>query len=341
MIGDLSTRPRGFTPEIAPGVAVALTGTVVAIACSRLFPALNPMLAAIVLGAVLGNAIRLPARVGAGLAFSARTLLRVGIALLGLQLLLGDIAALGWQVIVLVVVIVGLGIAGTVAMGAALGLGWTQRLLIACGFSICGAAAVAAVDSVTEADEEEVLTAVTLVVVFGTAMIVAVPLLSSSLHLSDTAAGMWAGASIHEVAQVVAAGGAIGGTALGVATVVKLARVLLLAPVVTAISIHQRRRAGPDGSARRPPMVPAFVVAFVGCVCLRSTGILPEGVLDAASLAQTVLLTCAMFALGVGVRFATMREVGARPVVLAAASTVWVAGIALAGVLVIDPTPAG
>lgn len=337
MIGDLSTRPRG----LAPGVAVALAGMAVAIWTSRLVPALNPMLVAIVLGAVLGNSIRLPPGVGAGLAFSARTLLRVGIALLGLQLLFGDIAALGWQVIALVVVIVGLGIAGTVILGGALGLGWTQRLLIACGFSICGAAAVAAVDSVTEADEEEVLTAVTLVVIFGTAMILAVPLLSSALHLSDTAAGMWAGGSIHEVAQVVAAGGAIGGTALGVATVVKLARVLLLAPVVTAISIHRRRLAGAGGHATRPPMVPAFVVAFIACVCVRSSGILPEGILDAASLAQTVLLTCAMFALGVGVRVATMRRVGARPVVLAAASTVWVAGIALAGVLLIGPVPAG
>lgn len=337
--GLTGVRVRART--LAPGTALTLAGTAVAMGVGHLVPTLNPMLVAIVLGAALGNTVRLPARATAGLAFSSRTLLRVGIALLGLQLLLGDITALGWQVVALVVVIVVLGIAGTMALGGALGLGWTQRLLIACGFSICGAAAVAAVDSVSDTDEEEVLTAITLVVIFGTLMIVAVPVLSGALGLSDTAAGMWAGGSIHEVAQVIAAGGAIGGGALAVATVVKLARVLLLAPVVTVISLHRRRTTGTDARGTRPPLVPGFVVAFLALVLLRSSGLVPDPVVDAASLAQTVLLTCAMFALGIGVRVAAMRRVGARPVILAAASTVWVAGLALAGVLLIAPTLGG
>lgn len=337
--GLTGVRVRART--LAPGTALTLAGTAVAMGVGHLVPTLNPMLVAIVLGAALGNTVRLPARATAGLAFSSRTLLRVGIALLGLQLLLGDITALGWQVVALVVVIVVLGIAGTMALGGALGLGWTQRLLIACGFSICGAAAVAAVDSVSDTDEEEVLTAITLVVIFGTLMIVAVPVLSGALGLSDTAAGMWAGGSIHEVAQVIAAGGAIGGGALAVATVVKLARVLLLAPVVTVISLHRRRTTGTDARGTRPPLVPGFVVAFLALVLLRSSGLVPDPVVDAASLAQTVLLTCAMFALGIGVRVAAMRRVGARPVILAAASTVWVAGLALAGVLLITPALGG
>lgn len=337
--GLTGVRVRART--LAPGTALTLAGTAAALGVGHLVPTLNPMLVAIVLGAALGNTVRLPARATAGLAFSSRTLLRVGIALLGLQLLLGDITALGWQVVALVVVIVVLGIAGTMALGGALGLGWTQRLLIACGFSICGAAAVAAVDSVSDTDEEEVLTAITLVVIFGTLMIVAVPVLSGALGLSDTVAGMWAGGSIHEVAQVIAAGGAIGGGALAVATVVKLARVLLLAPVVTVISLHRRRTTGTDARGTRPPLVPGFVVAFLALVLLRSSGLVPDPVVDAASLAQTVLLTCAMFALGIGVRVAAMRRVGARPVILAAASTVWVAGLALAGVLLITPALGG
>ena len=332
------TVPSHSARAVAPGAALTLAGTAVALSVGHLVPALNPMLVAIVLGAALGNTGRVPTRAAAGLAFSSRTLLRIGIALLGLQLVLGDITALGWQVIVLVVVIVVMGIVGTLALGGALGLGWTQRLLIACGFSICGAAAVAAVDSVSDSDEEEVLTAVTLVVVFGTLMIVAVPVLSTMLGLSDTAAGMWAGGSIHEVAQVIAAGGAIGGSALAVATVVKLARVLLLAPVVTVISLQRRRVTGTDGPGTRPALVPAFIVAFLVLVCLRSSGLVPATALDVASAAQTILLTCAMFALGTGVRLAAMRRVGARPVILAAASTTWVAGLALAGVLLISPT---
>ena len=154
-------------------------------------------------------------------------------------MLISDILGLDWQIILVVVVIVGLGIFGTLFLGRLLGLIWTQRLLIACGFSICGAA----VDGVVDAKEEEVLTAVALVVIVGTLMIPTIPLLSGIFGLSDIDAGLWARGSIHEVAQVVAEGGTLGGAALGVATVVKLARVLMLAPIMAILSVQQRRLA--------------------------------------------------------------------------------------------------
>lgn len=324
--------------DVAPGLLLCVGGAALAMVVAQLAPALSPLLVAIVLGAVLTNVTRLPSRTGSGVTFSAKALLRVGIALLGLQLLLRDILDLGWQVIVVVVVVVLLGIAGTVVVGAWLGLSWTQRLLIACGFSVCGAAAVAAIDGVVDAEEEEVLTSVALVVLFGTLMIPAVPLLSSAIGLSNVGAGMWAGASIHEVAQVVAAGGAIGGAALSVAVVVKLTRVLMLAPIATALSVYQRRIAGTNSAAQRPPLVPLFIVAFLALVSLRSTGVVPQGALDVAEVLQTGLLTTAMFALGTGVQISTLKSVGVRPFVLAALSTVWVAGIALVGVLLTQGT---
>jgi len=318
--------------ELLPGLAVCVTGTAIAMGVNRIVPTVSPLLIAIVLGAVLANTISLPARMRPGVQFSAKKLLRVGIALLGLQLLLGDILALGWGVIAMVVAIVGLGITGTMYAGKLLGLSWSQRILIACGFSICGAAAVAAVDGVVDAKEEEVLTAVALVVVFGTLMIPAVPLLASALGLSHFEAGMWAGGSIHEVAQVVAAGGAIGGGALAVAVVVKLARVLMLAPVMAVLSVRQRRLSN-GADVKRPPLIPLFVLAFLACVVLRSTGVIPAAVLADAKLLQTALLAAAMFALGAGVHVATIRKVGARPFLLATVSTVWVAAIALVGVM--------
>ncbi|MGX6510866.1 YeiH family protein [Rhodococcus sp. SJ-2] len=318
--------------RLTPGLALCAVASAIAMAAGALVPALSPLLIAIVLGAVVANVVDLPQRVRPGLAFSAKRLLRVGIALLGLQLLLADVLGLGWKVIVVVVAVVALGISGTMVVGGLLGLTWTQRVLIACGFSICGAAAVAAVDGVVDAKEDEVLTAVALVVIFGTLMIPAVPLLSQALGLSDEAAGVWAGGSIHEVAQVVAAGGVIGGAALGVAAVTKLARVLMLAPVIAILGIRQRLTAS-GADAHRPPLVPLFVAAFLVCVGVRATGLVPDVVLGAASVVQTALLTAAMFALGAGVRVATIRKVGARPFVLAAISTVWVASIALVGVL--------
>jgi uncharacterized integral membrane protein (TIGR00698 family) len=299
-------------------------------------PTVSPLLITIVLGAIAANVVNLPSYLRPGLQFASKRLLRIGVALLGLQLMLHDILSLGAGMIVVVVAIVCLGIVGTMFTGKWLGLSWTQRLLIACGFSICGAAAVAAVDTVVNAeDEEEVLTAVALVVVFGTLMIPVIPAISSLLGVSVFDAGLWAGGSIHEVAQVVAAAGTIGGTALGVAVVVKLARVLMLAPVMAVLSVRQRRIAGRDATIRRPPLIPLFVAAFIVCVAARSTGLLPAGLLGYAKIVQTALLTVAMFALGTGVHLSMFKKVGARPFVLAALSTGWIAAIALTGVLLV------
>src|SRR5699024_6744314 len=118
---------------------------------------------------------------------------------------------------------------GTLSVGHLMGISFAQRLLIACGFSVCGAAAVAAAEVATEATEEEVATSSALVVVFGTLMIPLYPLLGSLLGMPDEMTGMWIGASTHEVAEVVAAGGAVSGAALAVAVTVKLARVITLA----------------------------------------------------------------------------------------------------------------
>src|SRR5699024_6980083 len=269
--------------------------------------------------------------VAPGLAFAAKTLLRAGIALLGFQLLLTDIVDLGWVVIVTVVAVVVVGIVSTWSLGGLLGLGLPQRMLIACGFSICGAAAVAAAGGVADAEEEDTMTAIALVVVFGTLMIPLVPLLSTWLGLSAEEAGVWVGASIHEVAQVVAAGGAIGGAALGVAVIVKLARVLLLAPVIVGISIAQRRRGTSVPGGERPPLVPASIFVFLAWGALRSSGIVPEFAIDSAHHRQTILLTAAMFALGTGVKLASLRKVGPKPVALAGAATAIVGGVGLSG----------
>ncbi|MFB6610921.1 YeiH family protein [Agromyces sp. NPDC056379] len=333
-------RVRARLVDVAPGLGLAATGVAVSMAATFLLPGMSALLIAIVLGVLLRNTVPLPSRVEAGLAFAAKPLLRLGVVLLGLQLVLGDILDLGIGVIVVVAAIVVIGIASTLVIGRLLGISATQRLLIACGFSICGAAAVAAVDGVVDAEEEEVVTAVALVVVFGTLMIPLIPLAASLLGLDAQQAGMWAGGSIHEVAQVVAVGGALGGTGLAVAVVVKLARVLMLAPVLAVVSVQRRRSlaadAGSDGaSGRRPPIIPLFVVGFIAMVVVRSFGWVPDVVVAGAGVAQTVLLAAAMFALGTGVRFSMFRRVGVRPFALAGASTLIVTGVALAGVVAV------
>lgn len=331
-----ATRLPGLAACFALGVLAVLTATAV----RPWAPALSPLLLAILAGLAWRNLAPVPERLAPGVAFAAKPVLRVGIVLLGLQLLLSDVLELGWGVVGLVVAVVAATFAATLALGRALGLPWDLTALVASGFSICGAAAVAAADSVVRARREMAATALGLVVLFGTLMIPLMPLLTRALGLDEQAAGLWIGASTHEVAQVVAAGGLVGGTALSVAVTVKLARVVLLAPVMTALAWGQRRRdaagtgTGDDdgpGPGARPPLVPWFVVGFIAAVLVRATGWLPEPVLDVATLVQQLLLATAMAALGLGVRLRSIAAVGPRPVVLGAASTALAVAVGGAG----------
>ncbi|MBK0330334.1 putative sulfate exporter family transporter [Brachybacterium sp. MASK1Z-5] len=358
------TTPSAPTPgspllRVLPGLLLSFAVAGLAYGLGMLVPVASPALAAILVGALAANLGLLPPALKPGLDLAAKPVLRIGIVLLGLQLAIGDVIALGPLTIVVIVAIVGIGMASGLLIGRALHLPPTQALLIACGFSICGAAAVAAAggaitprrregesaEEATERLETQIATAVALVVVFGTLMIPLLPLVARALGLGTDASGTWAGASIHEVAQVVAAGSILGGGALGIAVLVKLGRVLMLAPVIAILTAVERRAAetdrtsvdspagAPAPAAKRPPLVPFFVLAFIVAVCIRSTGLLPEAVVDVSKPVQALCLAAAMFALGTGVRVRLLRQVGGRPVVQAALVTLVVAAVGLGGAL--------
>lgn len=311
-------------------LAAALLGLVI----SRWQPAASALLVAIVLGVVVGN-IWPSVASWPGVTFASKQLLRAGIVLLGLKVSLTTIAALGWPIVVLVIAIVSIGLIGTYVMGRALGLTEDLSMLVASGFSICGAAAVAAADGVIRPTKEAVATALALVVLFGTLMIPLVPIAARLMGLSADQAAVWAGGGTHEVAQVVAIGGIAGGGALlATAVVVKLARVLLLAPTMIGLGMWQRRRPqAVDGT--RPPLVQAFVVGFLVAVLVRSFVPLPARVLAWAGDLQTVLLAMAMFALGLGVNRKALAKTPAKAVLLGVASTLLVNAVALGGVLLL------
>jgi uncharacterized integral membrane protein (TIGR00698 family) len=319
---------------LSPGLAVAVGGALVAIGVTALIRGLSPLLVAIALGLAARNLGFLPERLTAGLAVASRVPLRLGIVVLGLQLSLQDLGKLGWGIPLLAVSVVAIGILATVGLGRLLKVPSRQTMLVACGFSICGAAAVAGVQSVVDADEEETVTAVALVVLFGTLMIPGIPVLVSLLGLPTNVAAVWAGASIHEVAQVVAAGGIIGGTALATAVTVKLARVLMLAPTVAILSWRQRR-AGTGTGIKRPPIVPLFMIGFIAMVILRSTLPVPAEALATASSIQGFLLATAMLALGTGVRLKALIRRGGRTLALAGGSTAIVCAVGLVGALLV------
>ena len=295
---------------------------------------------AVVLGIVATNAgLRQPV-LRPGTRLATAKLLRVGVVLLGLSLSLPAVLRLGPAVLAVVVAAVTITFTSTRWIGRLLGVSPTQSLLVATGFAVCGASAVAGMQAAVDADEDEVAAAIAGVTVFGGACMFALPVLGPAIGLSDTQTAVWAGAAVHEVAQVVAAAGPLGAAALATAIVVKLTRVLLLAPLVAAVSIARRRAARTsaaaqsgtaDHGARRPPVVPLFVGGFVACVLLRSSGWIPDSVLDVAKWGQDLALTAALFGLGAAVDLPHLARTGARTAALGLAATLVALVVGLTG----------
>lgn len=340
-VGDLEVRddttaaaPRRRLGVFLPGVALVIGAVTVAFLVNRVLPVVSALTVGVLLGALITNTAGIAATLRPGLHLATRRLLRAGVVLLGLQLSIPDLLHLGVPLLLAVLVTVAVGFLGTRWLGARLGLSRNLSLLTATGFSICGASAIAAMESATDSDEDEVATAVALVTIFGTLALLVWPALQGPLGLSGPAFGAWAGASVHEVAQVVAAASPAGDVALATAVIVKLSRVVLLAPLVAAVTIAARRRSGGTGAAkiRKTAVVPAFVLGFLGMIAVRSTGILPSGVLALAKVATTALLAAALFGLGTGVRLHVLIRTGPRAIALGAASTLLLAATAYAGV---------
>lgn len=325
---DLPPRRRFARPWLAGALAVA--GLVAAaLGLAAAVPAVGASLWAMGLGVTLAPAVRALPGGPAAARLAARPLLRVGVALLGLRVSLGNLAALGPAGAVLDVGTVAATLGSTVVLAQRLGVPSRLALLIGTGSAICGASAIAAMASATNADEEEAGYAVATVTVFGTLATVLVPLLGRHvLRLTPHEAALWAGASIHEVAQVAAAGAAISSAALATATLVKLGRVVLLAPTVALLAT---RHAGP--STRRP--VPGFVLAFLALAVVRTVAAPPPAVLHAAGDATNVLLAAGLAGLGLAVRPAALRAAGARPLALGLAAWAIAAGVSLALVLLV------
>lgn len=329
-----TNRPPSSGASLLPGLVVTVLGVAAANLVHRYVDAVGVLTWSVILGALAANLSLVPAAAVPGLRFAMKKLLRVGVVLLGFSLPLASILALGVPVIALVVVTLTGTLFATMWLGLRMRLGRPQSLLIATGFAICGASAIAAMEDTAKGDEDDVASAIAMVTIFGTIAMIVLPLLQAPLGLTSTQYGIWAGASVHEVAQVVAAASPAGAAAVGIAIVVKLTRVLLLAPVVAGVAMVNRRSAG-ETSAKLPPIVPAFVLAFLGCVALRSAGVVPAGALNVIEHAQTLTLSAALFGLGSGVRLAGLIRKGGRAMALGAVSTVVVAGVALGGVLLV------
>jgi uncharacterized integral membrane protein (TIGR00698 family) len=327
----------------APGIALVGVIALGAIELGKIpwFQAsgLSALTLAIVLGMIVGNTVYplMAAASADGISFSKQTLLRAGIILYGLRLTFQDIANVGTGGVVIDTLVLGSTFALSWWAGTRLfGLDRKTAMLIGAGSSICGAAAVMAAGPVVQGRAEQVTVAVSTVVVFGTLAIFLYPALyhlnagHSLLPVNPTAYGIFAGSTIHEVAQVVAAGRAITDAAANTAVITKMVRVMMLAPFLiilsTYLSRHPEKEQGQSSSQSAVAgriVVPWFALWFVGVAALNSLFTLPKPLVTAAINVDNFVLAMAMAALGVTTHVSAIRTAGVKPLMLAGLLFAW------------------
>ncbi|MBG0739609.1 putative sulfate exporter family transporter [Paeniglutamicibacter antarcticus] len=362
----LRTPVSATAKRLAPGLLTALVAVALALLVHLLVPALPAMTVAVVLGILAANlpgaAPLVAGTFRPGLHFAGKHLMRAGIVLLGLKLSLTDVMNLGWLSVVLVVTVVLLSFAGTYGLGKLFRLRGDAPLLIATGFSICGASAIGAMAAVKGTKQQDTVLPVALVTLCGTLAIGVLPLLMTPLGLDAMGFGRWVGISVHDVGQVVATAQTAGTVALSAAIVIKLTRVLLLAPMVAVAGLWERRshnnlvRTAPTGKAASavglpahtaavadsvppstvkphfPPVVPLFVLGFLITIALRTLGWVSPGGLELGNLLQDVALGAALFGLGSSVRIRELLHSGLRASAMALVAWLLIACLGYAAV---------
>lgn len=329
-----ATRRTGGWSEHARLLSgLALTATIAALAFAlRHLPGLtvfSPMILAIVIGMAFHNLVGTPVSAKAGVAFSMRKVLRFAIILLGLQLTATQVAEVGAGGVALIAATLVSTFAFTLWLGRLIGVERPLAELIAAGTSICGASAVIATNTVTRAPDEDVAYAVACVTVFGSVAMFGYPLLQAGLGLDAHAYGLWTGASIHEIAQVVAAAFQGGQQAGEFGTVAKLTRVMMLAPMVIALGLAARARATGGGQQAGGAPMPWFVLGFVAMVALNSVVTIPPEAKASIITLTTFLLTMALAAMGLETDFRKLRAKGVRPLFLGLGAFLFIATFSL------------
>jgi len=345
--------PQGLGAHL-PGLAIAaaLAWIATRVAQSDLLHAagVGTLPVAIALGIAFGNTLypRIGALGGPGVNFARQFLLRLGIALFGFRLTFQQVAQVGLPGMAIDVAMICSTFAFSWFVGTRL-LGLDRKLvmLIGTGSAICGAAAVLAAEPIIRGRSERVTVAVSTVVIFGTLATFLYPALfhaNAALHwirLPPGAYGLFVGSTIHEVAQVVAAGNAISGEAANIAVVTKMVRVMMLAPFLVALSAllaRDRLHAAPGNHApnkpeKSPPArisLPWFALAFIAVVGLNSWEVLPAAISGALVQTDAALLAIAMVALGLSTHLSAVRNAGFRPLALGGAILIWLIGGGLA-----------
>jgi len=315
---------------LLPGLALcgALTGAI--LGTRPLLPAyLSEALLALAGGLVVGNLGGAPAATTPGLRWLSRTGLRLGIALMGARLAFGEILQGGGAALLLLLATMTLAALGVIVLARWLAVPRRLTTLLAVGTAVCGNSAIVAAAPLLEADEREVAFAVWTITLFGTLAVFAFPFLGHALDLAPWHYGVWAGAAIQDTAQVLAAGLAYGESAAAVATVVKLTRNALLAPILIGISLRLASHRGTgDWRTAVGRSLPGFVVGFLAIALLNTLGVLPTSARAVLLAGSRGLLLAALAAIGLSLRVADLRMTGWRPFLVGLGASVGLAAAA-------------
>jgi len=285
---------------------------------------ISPLILAILMGMIIGNAFlnKFPDAWGYGIKFSQQKLLRFGIILFGFRITFQEIAAVGIIGLIIDVIIV----TSTLLIGVFIGIKILKIdrdtcILTAAGSSICGAAAVLATESVLKSESYKTAVAVGTVVLFGTLAMFTYPLILAHISIPEIDKGIYIGSTVHEVAQVVGAGSAIGKIATDTAVIVKLTRVMLLAPFLLILSILLQKNV--KGGAKGKITIPWFVIFFILVSGFNSLNLLNPEFIYIINVADTLILTMAMGALGLETNYTKLSSVGLKPLLLSLVLFLW------------------
>ena len=336
-VSDRAGRRRTSWQGLLPGLLLTFTIAAAAFELRNLsgVTVLSPLIIAIVLGMALHNTVGTPGTFKPGVVFSVRRILRFAIVLLGLQLSLAQVVTVGIVGLAIIAITLASTFVFTAWLGRRLDIDRKLAELIAAGTSICGASAVIATNTVTCASDEDVAYAVACITVFGSVSVLLYPALAGLLQLTPHAFGLWTGASIHEIAQVVAAAFQNGADAGNFGTVAKLSRVMLLAPLVLALGYYNARSHQSVGAGRveqpalRAAPKPWFVAGFIAMMLFNSLDLIPHGEKIYLVQATTFLLTVALAALGLETDFRKLRAKGWRPLLVGAGSWLFISAFSL------------
>jgi uncharacterized integral membrane protein (TIGR00698 family) len=351
----VTTVSRFSLPRLLPGLALAAAVSVASLAIAaaeaRLFghPVIEGLVVAILVGMLLRSAWTPPLSTSAGIRFAAKEVLEVAIVLLGASVDLPLLLRSGPSLAIGIVLLVMLGLAASYSIGRLFGLPRDLAVLVACGNSICGNSAIAAVAPVIGAEQEHVASSIAFTAILGVIVVVGLPLLIGPLSLSHYQYGVMAGLTVYAVPQVLAAAFPVSVLSGQVGTLVKLMRVLMLGPVVLFFalrnrvkpsasrgpntSVTSRMHASADDRTRRPSFtrfVPWFIIGFMILAALRSGGAIPASVADPMKTLSMWLTVLAMAGLGLGVDLRAIAHVGVRVMATVSASLLVLLALSLA-----------